>query len=455
MHFNYPISKKNSMKKLTQLLPISILSLVLIVGCNKSTVTNITLPKEAVTLSIGEEYKIIPNITTKGKEPKSPIKYTSYNNEVATVSQEGVVRGKKLGKTTIEVSIDKKSAYCQVTVTQSDIIMTTATTNYWGDLYRNKTNAFDFYGLEKGVSIASNGNIVGSGTFLYLDFITPDDHYALQSGTYHATLEDQTYTFVKGFVEKDHENKEIIKGSYLGVVAAQGGVQKTLIIDGLIEIEMTNNYYTISGYVVSEKQTKHQVSYKGEIPMVDFVTPMPQELSQGAIEYWGDTDKYGKATLFMVKLGDKGTDMDKFSGGNDKMALEVGVPIGTSMFGIPDGTYPVQNTNIVQPQYLVGGYKDQQKNNYGCWYYTGDEFLLNKGTVTFAKKGTVSTITYRLEDQYFGHNINGTWIGELKYSNHSNAQNIAKRATRWLVKRDQQTADENIVNVKTRKRVSR
>lgn len=439
------------MQKTIQIL--FILSSIAFIGCHSSEVKKITLQRERVTLSVGEQYQIVAEIETEGKSPTSPIRYNSMNEKIASVDQKGIITAHRLGKATIEVTLGGKSAYCEVIVTQSEINFTTITTNYWGDLYRNNTNAFDCYALGEGLTIASNGSIIGDGTFVYLDFITPNDHYALQSGTYYATTEDKTYTFVSGFVEKDKDNQEVIKGSYIGIVEDSNTNEKILIKSGIITIEMTNNYYTITGFVGSEKGTKYPIQYKGEISVEDFVTPMPEHLSQGAIEYWGDTDKFGKAALFIIKLGDNTTNMDEFSGGNDKMALEVGVPIGTSMFDIPDGTYPVQNTNIVEPKYIVGGYKDKKKDNYGSWYYTGDEFLIDKGTVTFAKNNTISTITYRLQDKYFGHNINGKWSGELKYSNKSTAQGIVRKTKRLLTQ--EQTKENKITNIKIRKRYKR
>lgn len=56
------------------------------------------------------------SVTLRIKGTKKKVKWSSSNKKVATVSSKGVVKGKRVGKTTITAKVAKKSLKCKITV---------------------------------------------------------------------------------------------------------------------------------------------------------------------------------------------------------------------------------------------------------------------------------------------------------------------------------------------------
>lgn len=76
----------------------------------KVTVKNISLNKTKATVTVGYTTKL------KLDGAKSKVKWKSSNKSVATVTSKGVVKGKKIGKTTISAKYKGKTYKCKVTV---------------------------------------------------------------------------------------------------------------------------------------------------------------------------------------------------------------------------------------------------------------------------------------------------------------------------------------------------
>lgn len=434
------------MKSIFKIIPF-VLGIVLVISsCRKDEVENISLSETQKNMLVGETFSLNTYISATGSISKFPVTYRTDNSNVATVDQAGLVTAKNVGKATISVSAGNKTAYCVVTVDKSLLQFTSGVQNYWGDYFRMKTHAYDLYLLSKELSIDSKGDIVGNGVFIYLDINTPNDKFIIPSGKYSANRKGHPYTFVDGYTEKNDKDEKVIKGSYLGVVENSITTTKILIQQGNLDFTLSNNQYNLVGTIITEYNTEYEILFKGEIPMSDFVTPMPENLKQGKIEFWGDIDKDNankdNAKLFNIKLGDSSVNMNDFSGGLDKLVFEVGVPMSASNIEIPDGTYPVQNQQIVVQNYTLGGFKDKDGNNFGSWYYTGDEFRLTKGSVKISKNATFYTLEYELEDDYFGYKIAGSFVGELVYSDMtktSSASAMSKMARAQRISKNQLT----------------
>lgn len=79
-----------------------------------SQAAKIKLNKKKVTIKAGKK------VTLKVKGTKKKAKWSSNKKSVATVSQKGVVKGKKAGKATITAKVGKKKYKCKVTVKASN-----------------------------------------------------------------------------------------------------------------------------------------------------------------------------------------------------------------------------------------------------------------------------------------------------------------------------------------------
>jgi uncharacterized protein (TIGR02145 family) len=136
-----PLQKHTNMKKITLYLiaTLTVLAVVL-TACKKendAAVTGITLNKDALNLSVGQEevleFTILPSNANNKK-----VSWTSNNPEVATVLF-GVVSAKKEGTAIITVTTEDggKTATCTVTVVATTIPVTGVTLNH--SLYQLET----------------------------------------------------------------------------------------------------------------------------------------------------------------------------------------------------------------------------------------------------------------------------------------------------------------------------
>lgn len=88
----------------------------------------ISLNKTKYTLQVGKTFKLKATV----KPVKKKITFKSGNNKVASVSQKGVITGKKEGKATITASVrgTNKKATCVITVIQKDTEKTADPINF-------------------------------------------------------------------------------------------------------------------------------------------------------------------------------------------------------------------------------------------------------------------------------------------------------------------------------------
>lgn len=102
----------------------------LLASCTISVTTNVSsvkLQKSKITLDLSNKkqdklfYSYAPSNATNTK-----VTWTSSNKSVAIVSNNGVVTAKGVGKATIRMSIDGKTASCEVTVNPKSVVMFTS-----------------------------------------------------------------------------------------------------------------------------------------------------------------------------------------------------------------------------------------------------------------------------------------------------------------------------------------
>ena len=98
------------MKKLSVFIVAIARSLILIPTTNTNAAQKPKLNKKSATIYVGKTVKL------KVKGTRKKVKWSSCNKKVATVTSKGKVKGKKAGKATITVKINKKKATFKVTV---------------------------------------------------------------------------------------------------------------------------------------------------------------------------------------------------------------------------------------------------------------------------------------------------------------------------------------------------
>lgn len=79
------------------------------VAAAKGYVTDLTLDKNTLSVSIGATAKLIPNVSTEGPSADTSVTWSSSDESIATVSTDGTVTGKAKGKATITCKTEGKT----------------------------------------------------------------------------------------------------------------------------------------------------------------------------------------------------------------------------------------------------------------------------------------------------------------------------------------------------------
>lgn len=112
---------KNKTKFLTVMLILVVLCGALILSACNTTVTEITLNSDALTLEVDEEVTLNASIKPENASDKT-VNWASSKPEFATVDKNGKVTAVKEGATVITATVDGKSAVCIITVVIKDLI---------------------------------------------------------------------------------------------------------------------------------------------------------------------------------------------------------------------------------------------------------------------------------------------------------------------------------------------
>lgn len=117
-----------------------------------SVVTEMTLNKTEVTMVQGESEKILATVTPDNAKNKK-ITWKSTNNDIATVTKQGVIYAKKPGTVDITATVNNDiSRSVRVTVTKMKNPVITASDNITTNQWHNKPFTLKFSGSENGVS---------------------------------------------------------------------------------------------------------------------------------------------------------------------------------------------------------------------------------------------------------------------------------------------------------------
>lgn len=171
-------------------------------------------------LKLGEEYQLNPTISPENATFKDNIEYTSDNEEVATVDNNGKITALKPGAATIKVKCDGEAPKCVVTVLDDQYLITdssslsngtkeTIKTSGW---YSNSVLSSTILSMENGII---NGEIQSTKTstmmIRYLPEIKTEEYtYSLIFDFYNNTESD-----VKVSCNKNGDTKNVISNTII------------------------------------------------------------------------------------------------------------------------------------------------------------------------------------------------------------------------------------------------
>ncbi len=402
-------------------------------SCESNEVTKITLSKSSLSLKVGQSDSVQSVITFSGDLDGFPVSWSIENPDLISLeelntelnsngnksdlSKNIVVTALKAGTTKLTIKVGEKSMSCDVTVTQTSFAFNQAFTSNWGDYYELGTNNFDMYLLENTLSVSSEGDLVGSGNYLYLEFNVPITQNGINDGNYILSTTGAVNTFFPG--ETGESNGEtFIVGSR---VVSKSGTTSTvkLITDGSFSITTVGAQYLVEGDLITEDKEIFHFKYEGALDVADN-REEPVDLSpnftHGRLYYFGDAYNSKTTNNFVAYLATETVNFDSTELKGEILMLEFNTAL-TVTDSIPSGTYNMMaqlDYASLIPYSLVLGYTTENGSEYGTWYYGETAKKLINGNVNVNKVGNIYTLNYELYDR-IGSKIGGTYTGTLEY----------------------------------------
>lgn len=176
-------------------------------------------------LKLGEEYHLNPTISPENATFKDNIEYTSDNEEVATVDNNGKIIALKPGAATIKVKCDSEAPKCVVTVLDDQYLITSSTklidakadtiASKGSGWYTNGTSGFCNLTMENGVINGISTDKATSTKTLQIRYLpeikTEEYSYTLIFDFYNNTESDITVSCNKNGDTKNVISNTIIK----------------------------------------------------------------------------------------------------------------------------------------------------------------------------------------------------------------------------------------------------
>lgn len=173
-------------------------------------------------LKLGEEYQLNPTISPENATFKDNIEYTSDNEEVATVDNNGKIIALKPGAATIKVKCDSEAPKCVVTVLDDQYLITSSTklidakadtiASKGSGWYTNGTSGFCNLTMENGVINGISTDKATSTKTLQIRYLpeikTEEYSYSLIFDFYNNTESDITVS-----CNKNGDTKNVISNT--------------------------------------------------------------------------------------------------------------------------------------------------------------------------------------------------------------------------------------------------
>lgn len=280
----------------------------LLFSCDNNPIKSMRFGSSALYLSVGQQDTVELFIEPLKAANYNLIRWSSSDNGVARVSQNGIITAIYTGTCIITASYLDVKAQVEVTVAPISISLdfAKAAVYYFGDVGNHNTNRFIIRLLSDGYSIEPNGNIVGAGYYLNMEMNTERSVTGVPVGTFkasHSNTEPHTYT--KGNIVEQNGSR-YATGSYVGFVSI-GGSSVILIDDGDFNIVDNGTVYKADALFKGSRRETVQIDYAGDILFFDRSQPTGDTLNFTSqisnIELLGDAYGIGK-NIFRVRYAD-------------------------------------------------------------------------------------------------------------------------------------------------------
>ena len=383
-------------------------------SCKKDPkVESVTLSAKTQSIKIGEEFTLKATIKPADAKNKA-VKWESDKTDVATVDNDGKVKGIAAGEATITVTtVDgNKKATCKVTVTESSVT-TEATVLYAAYQGNGGMDGKHFYSiiLVNKDMLNSEGKLVKEGPayffFISSDAPQPDPNYAPKMGKY--TM-GQANQYDSGLIIKDP------KATFVGKVTQQGLVDKVPFVSG--ELTLADGKISFTGK--DDNNVEYTLTATGSYtftngldePFLDEPkqkTTLTEEWTTGtligkdidgtlksvALRTGANANGYGIVVVFIVdknaaKLPEGSYNVAEVSNNNPPVANTI-----VKSKGIMNE----QNQDVIYPSFLA----KPSGQAYGKPFY-----FFHSGTATV----TATEITFNITT-HFGSTLNLKYTGSL------------------------------------------
>jgi len=321
------------MKKIFYILSIALL----LFSCNEHKVTSVEIYGDKVRiLDIGQRDTLEVKVQPLESYIYNTVFWRSSDPNVATVDARGVVTAVYSGVCTITATIGGLRATCEIRVNTLDLRgfeFTQAVAYFFGNesgIAGVNTAVLRLFSA--GYNIENDGSISGSGYYFHSQINYPEPNLLPPNGTFTNSESNQNFTFLSG---KFNAADTTVSGTYF-LFSGLHGASVILIDRGSLNI--TNNL--ITGNFIGGSGEKIEISYSGDIQLVDLTLPPPDTLK---IDNWIFGENYiigengNGAMVRRCKIySENGTDTH--------LQLDFVVPL--SAVSIPIGFYRLNNSNM-------------------------------------------------------------------------------------------------------------
>lgn len=422
------------MKKITiKSLFFAVLMVLTLASCEKDEVTSLKLNKSTISLNVGQADSLVATVTLTGDLSSQPLSWVTSNNDIVSIRESSekssssaedsftttiIFSALKSGTTVVTLKAGAKTATCEISVNQTSYSFNQAYTSNWGDYYETGNNSFDMYLLENSLSINDTGALIGTGTFLYLDFSVAITQNVISEGNFILTNSGAVNTFLPGELI-DYEGETYTVGTRI-VTLGETSSTLSLIKDGNYSITAKGENFLIEGDLTTETNEVVHFTYEGPVPVTD-QREVPVEISpvltKGEMVYFGDAYETAVSNNFVAYLATEGVNFEDSVLNGEILMLEFNTSLSVTD-SIPNGTYnmitKLTEATDLAPGSLVFGYTTNVGDKWGCWYFGETNKALQTGNIVVSKSGDQYTINYTLFDR-IGSKIYGTFTGPITY----------------------------------------
>jgi pullulanase family protein len=396
-------------------------------GNTVKNVTKVRLSEQTKTIKVDEEFTLKATVSPADAANKE-VTWTSDQPTIASVDNNGKVKGLAIGEATITVTtVDgNKTATCKVTVidknqaTETDIYLF----GYRGNLGAEGKHFYTIILTDKGMV---NGDDVKDGPCYYFTFCSDapksDKDFTPRMGTYQMGEKGQLEPM---FIVK-HD-----KFTYAGKFISKKITTISPFVEGELVVEA--NKITFKGKDAADKEYK--IAFAGTYVVKDL---SPKPFGMEPTQQTTITKEWNSGQLTFGKIEGNVKPIDMENGlDNDSILCWARFYVDKNATKLPEGTYNVNDTkaaNTVSKSKGVEGNKVTPSilckviESEGKIYISDPIYFFDNGTVTV----TATDITFNVKS-HFGSTLNLKYTGPMDVKNEAPKRAMAPIKTRKALK---------------------